>query len=76
MDDPTAQHVAGELSDDVAVKWYAKAARRGYAQAQFKLRRDVRPRGARGAERQEDAPMEGPGSLERLSRSSAAISAS
>ena len=36
-DDPTAQCVAGESSDDVAVKWYAKSARRGYAQAQFKL---------------------------------------
>ena len=36
-DDPTAERVAGEASDEVAVKWYAKAARRGYARAQFRL---------------------------------------
>ena len=36
-DEPTAQLVAGESSNEVAVKWYAKAARRGYARAQFRL---------------------------------------
>lgn len=36
-DAPTAQCVAGDSSDAVAVKWYAKAGRRGYARAQFEL---------------------------------------
>lgn len=35
----TAERVAGDRGDgnEVGVKWYAKAARRGYAEAQFKL---------------------------------------